>query len=164
MHQQINIEIAGLGIVIYSPFAVSHIADGEDYLTEKFWDPMDVARHVNACHIACFCTGSPGTYILDCFDGQRDETAVEAAAFKMRLGIEVRDSGVCIRDLYDLMEWSSVCPEQQCLWLDRGLYRMTIYSSLPASGIVGDDQMISIHFEAINEKPAIHWDGVPSLC
>ena len=29
---RLNLTIRGLGFILYSPFAVAHIADGEDYL------------------------------------------------------------------------------------------------------------------------------------
>ena len=62
---------------------------------------------------------------------------MQGVDFKLRLGIEVRDGGVFIRDLYDLMDWSLECSEQQCLRLANGWYLVTVYSSLPASGITG---------------------------
>ena len=41
MNHEINISIAGLGIIIYSPSAVSHIPLRADYLQSDFWEPED---------------------------------------------------------------------------------------------------------------------------
>ena len=47
----------------------------------------------------------------------------------------------------------------------RFLLCVTAYSSTPPeSGMIGDDQIIYIHFEKVGEKPNLKWDGVPQLC
>jgi hypothetical protein len=80
------------------------------------------------------------------------------------LGLEVHEGVICIRDLYDLMQWSAECPASQQLPMADGWYRLTVYSSRPASGILGDNQVIDIDLEAMREKPKLRWEGVPSLC
>src|SRR5262245_35360841 len=42
--RELELKIAGLGIILYSPPAVAHIAEGSDYLGEHFSRPEDVAR------------------------------------------------------------------------------------------------------------------------
>lgn len=162
--REMAIDISGLGFILYSPPAVSHIAEGSDYLEKHFWQPQDVARHVMDCQLTAFCTGTPGSFLLRFRDGPRDEQAVDAADFKLRLGLEVREGVVCIRDLYDLMQWFAECPESQRLPVVDGWYRLTVYTSRPASGIFGDNQVIDIHLEATQEKPKLRWEGVPTLC
>src|SRR4051812_8575663 len=103
--RQIDLEITGLGILLYSPFAVAHIPAGADYLREHFWAPVDVARHVRECRLTAFGTGSPGRFRLAFHLGEPDAAAVWAAAAKVRLGLEVRGGRVCVRDLYDLRAW-----------------------------------------------------------
>ena len=82
---------------------------------------------------------------------------------KLRLGIKVRDGTVCLRDLYDLMEWSATCPARQRVRVRDGFYRLTVLSDPPASGVLGDRQRIAIYFERTARKPAIRWQGVPDL-
>lgn len=164
MTHEIDLQIAGLGIIVYSPFAVTHIGDGEDYLQVRFWAAEDVGRHVRNCTLTCFCTGSPGNYHLKLYDGQLDEPAVAQAEFKVRLGLEIRDRAVCVRDLYDLMRWQHKCPERQKIDMDDGFYRLTVHSTRPASGIIGDHQAVFIHFENVDSRPSLAWAGVPQLC
>jgi hypothetical protein len=158
------VDISGLGFILYSPPAVSHIPEGEDYLQKHFWEPEVVARHVMACQLTAFCTGTPGSFRLRFRDGPYDERPVAAADFKLRLGLEVRQGVICIRDLYDLMQWSAECPVSQQLPVADGWYRLTVYSSRPPSGILGDNQVIDIHLEATRRQPKLRYEGVPSLC
>lgn len=163
MRAVIDLEIAGLGIILYSPFAAAHIHERQDYLSQQFWNPPDVARHVMDCGITTFGTGSPGRYRLFVYDGEIDEASAQAADRAIRLGIEVRDRRLCVRDLYDLMSWTGECPDGQQLTLADGFYRITAYTSAPANGVLGDEQEISLHLEAVAERPALRWDGVPDL-
>jgi hypothetical protein len=162
--REIAVDISGLGFILYSPAAVRHIPEGSDYFERHFSQPEDVARHVMACQLTAFCTETPGSFRLRFWDGPRDEQAVDAADFKLRLGLEVHDGVICVRDLYDLMQWQVVCPSIQQLAMPNGWYRLTVYSSRPESGILGDNQVIDIHAEAIPEKPKLCWEGVPCLC
>lgn len=66
--------------------------------------------------------------------------------------------------VYDLMEWSNECPPEQRLPIADGWYRLTVFSSFPASGILGDGQVININLEPVADKPQLHWEGVPQLC
>src|SRR5262249_4110001 len=161
--REIAVDISGLGFILYSPPAVTHIPEGSDYLEQHFWQAEDVARHVMDGQLTTFCTGTPGSFRLRFLDGPRDEDAVDAAEFKLRLGLEVREGIVCIRDLYDLLQWSAGCPAAQQLPMADGWYRLTVYSSRPASGILGDEQLIDIHLEPMRAKPPLRWDGVPTL-
>jgi hypothetical protein len=162
--RKIDIDISGLGFILYSPPAVSHIPEGSDYLEQHFWEPQDVARHVMDCQLTAFSTGTPGSFRLRFRDGHCDEQAVEAADFRLRLGLEVHEGIICIRDLYDLMRWSAECPASQQLPMADGWYRLTVYTSRPPSGILGDNQVIDIHLGPVREKPKLRWGGVPSLC
>ncbi len=162
--REIALDLAGLGVILYSPPAVAHIAEGSDYLQEHFCGPVDVAHHVMECELTAFCTGSPGSFrirFLECPPNDRD---VQAADFKLRLGLRVRERTICVRDLYDLMEWSKKCPLEQRLSIADGWYRLTVFSSCPASGVLGDDQLININLESVATKPPLRWEGVPQLC
>jgi hypothetical protein len=160
---KLHLDVAGLGIILYSPFAVAHIAEGDDYLQAQFWEPEAVAKHVMACGLTCFCTGSPGRYRLSFIQACPPDDVVNRATLKLRLGIEVRDSTVCVRDLYDLMDWSAECPEGQQVKLADGFYRITVLSATPRSGITGDNQRITLYFDQVKKKPQLRYEGVPSL-
>jgi len=162
--REIAVDISGLGFILYSPPAVRHIPEGSDYLEKHFWKAEDVARQVMDCQLTAFGTGTPGSFLLRFRDGPRDEEAAGAADFKLRLGLEVHEGVICVRDLYDLMQWFAECPKSQQLPMANGWYRLTVYSSRPASGILGDNQVIDIHLEPMQEKPKLRWEGVPSLC
>jgi hypothetical protein len=159
----IDLEIVGLGIILYSPFAVRHIPTGQDYLEPHFWKPDDVARHVNACQIAAFGTGSPGRYLLELYDGPLDEKGLASATASVRLGIEVRDDSLCFRDLYDLMRWNPECPAAQAIPVANGFYRITAYTSPSLDDLEGAGQPVWLHFEASSEKPLLSWAEVPDL-
>ena len=162
--QAINLEIVGLGVILYSPFAVTHIGERTDYLQEHFTKPEDIARHVMECELTSFCTGSPGMFRLRFLDGAPTAEEVQAAEFKLRLGLEVRGGKVCVRDLYDLMDWFPECPTPQQVRVSDGWYLLTVYSSRPPGGILGDRQVVSIFMESVDSKPALRWEGVPHLC
>ena len=163
MKYEVSIEISGLGIVFYSPFAVKHIKPGENFLEANFWDPEDVAKHVNDCFISAFCTGSPGSYILKIFDGEYPLYQIQKASVAIRLGIEVRDNLLVFRDLYDLMEWDDEYSESQAIKIPNGFYKITVFTSFSENEIIGDNQIINMHFEKMSERPKLNWDGVPNL-
>lgn len=164
MNRIIEVSIEGLGFIIYSPFAVAHIREGEDYLSNSFWKPDDVARHVRACTIAAFCTGTPGDFVLEVSDDPAGWAQINSTEFCISLGVEVRDQQMCIRDLYDLMEWSPNCPPDQRLSVENGFYRLGVHTSRPPSGIFGDNQRIGIVLERLSEAPNLDWQTVPLLC
>jgi hypothetical protein len=161
---RMRLEVEGLGIIFYSPFAVEGLREGEDYFSRFYFEPEDVVRHVMAGTIVGFATGSPGTYFLLFYEGgyPTDEFLSEYE-FILRLGIEVRDSTICIRDLYDLMEWHASCPRGQSFSLEDGFYHITLCSKVPDSGIIGDRQVIFVFLKHLDFMPALKYGGVPTL-
>jgi len=157
------LQIEGLGIILYSPRAVAHIAPGEDYLTTHYWNPSDVQQQIQAGSIVGFATGSPGTFILEFLQGCPSDNLLESSDFKLRLGVKVDDQGLCVRDLYDLMDWDPSCSPEQTVRLDRGVYMITLCSSRPASGILGDHQTILVYLQPLPEMPLLSIKGVPAL-
>lgn len=156
--------IHGLGILIYSPFAASHISKGEDYLSTNYLDAADVQRHVQEGTIVGFGTGSSGDFILDIEMGYPSDRKLNSSEFSLRLGVEVRDHLVCFRDLYDLLEWDPVCPQCQAIAIVNGYYHITLCTSLPSSGLLGDNQKISVYLEKLDRLPDLANQGVPTLC
>lgn len=162
--KRVDLDLQGLGVILYSPFAVAHIPEGADYLAKHFSNGDDVAKHVRECRLTAFGTGTPGQFSLTFTFGEPDDNVVQAAEFKLRLGLEVRDGCFCVRDLYDLMEWSGKCPKSQTVAAANGFYRLTVWSSSPASGVLGDGQEVFVCMEPVAAKPELRWEGVPSLC
>lgn len=163
MHE-ISLDIQGLGIIFYSPAAVTHIPEGADYFQSDFSQPANVARHVMECQLTGFGTGSSGSFGLRFHEGPPDDEAVACAQFKLRLGLQVHGGVLCVRDLYDLMDWTQACPDTQKLCVPEGWYRLTLCSSPPPSSILGDGQCIDVFLEFVENRPQLKWEGVPSLC
>lgn len=158
---KMQLEVHGLGLILYSPFAVAGIAAGEKYLEEKYWQPEDVARHVKAGTIAGFCTGSPGAYELSLIEGRPSAIHLIPYPHRIALGLEVRDRTVCVRDLYDLQRWKPLCPSEQTCALADGNYHLTVASA--PSDDVDEPQEIVIWFDRMEKLPELTWQGVPFL-
>lgn len=65
--QKFQLSIAGLGIIFYSPHAVRHIEEGEDYLGEHYWEPKDVLPHIYEGSIVGVATDTPGSFHLNLY-------------------------------------------------------------------------------------------------
>jgi|GEM_PF-932853 len=163
MDRTIRLEIAGLGIIFYSPKFVEHIADGEDYLESNYTCDEQVQPHIQKGTIVGFGTGSAGTFTLRFHEGYPTAGFVAAAEYKLRLGVECAGGELHFRDLYDLMDWESDCPRDQVLSIDDGVYHVTLCSNLPPSGYIGDSQEIDVYLQPLDELPVLVHDGVPML-
>lgn len=67
MKKQFQLDIEGLGIIFYSPHAVKHIEEEEDYLGEHYWMPEDVLKHIYEGSIVGVATGTPGIFHLNIY-------------------------------------------------------------------------------------------------
>ena len=161
--KKIVIDIEGLGIILYSDFAVKGIEDDEDYLSENYNKPEDVVRHIENGTIVGFCTGSPGQYTLNFKEGYPSEQEVRISDLKLRLGIEVRDNRICVSDLYSLLEWSTE-EEPEFIKIENGFYHITLCGNIPTSGITGDDQWINVYLKRLDSMPELRYSGVPMFC
>lgn len=161
---RVSLAIEGLGIIVYSPAQASHIPEGEDYLQTHYSSGPQVQEHVQAGSIVGFGTGSPGTFRVRVFARKPTDEELDACEFKLRLGVRVSDGVVCFRDLYDLLEWHSECPSHQQVRIASGVYELTLTTNLPASGLLGDDQLISAYFLLQDRMPVLETQGVPVLC
>jgi hypothetical protein len=47
-----SLDVEGLGVTFYSPFATASIAEGDDYLDRQFFDPDLVAAQGLAFHMS----------------------------------------------------------------------------------------------------------------
>lgn len=161
LNKELTLDIEGLGIIMYSDFATAHIIEGEDYFFKSYQTPQQVANHIKEGSIVGFCTSSPGRYILKFRNGYPIESDLDLAEFKLRLGIEIRDGRMCIRDLYDLMSWEKSCPVNQQIKLENGYYHITLYGDVPATGVLGDNQIIYVYLNKLSSMPELRYNGVP---
>lgn len=157
--KEIILNIKGLGIILYSEYAVEEIGEEEDYFSEHYQNPEDVLKHIYSGTIVGFGTGSPGNYILKFYKGYPSEKREYDYSF--RLWIKVKERKVCIRDLYDLMEWSRECSDEQKIEIDDGIYHLTVCSNLPESGYRGDEQVIELYFNMLETTPKLKYNGIP---
>jgi len=155
---------AGMGIILFSPSMADHIAEGEKYLQNHFWDPTDVQRHLQAGSIVGVCTGSPGDYHLEFRSGRPSLQELAASDFTARLGLRNVDGRIAVCDLFALVHWEKHVPEEQILPLPIGIYHLVFCTNKPVSGRWGDHQTIRIHMEQVTDFPAIPFNGVPMLC
>jgi hypothetical protein len=162
IEKAIELEIVGPGIILYSPFAVRHIGEGEDYLAADYGDSLAVQRHIQAGTIIGFGTSSPGRYHLNIRSGYPAEGLVAVSEFKLRLAVRVQGRVLCFRDLYDLMDWTVVCPEDQQFSIDDGIYHVTLCGDRPPSGRLGDDQTIGVFLQPLNSFPRLATAGIPT--
>ncbi len=161
--QIINLRLDGLGFIVYSPFAVAHIAEGEDYYSTHHLLAAQVLRQTNQGRIVDIATGTPGDFALQIDYGAPGKNDLAWADTILHLGIEVRDRQVQVRDVNDLMYWARETPPDQTIGLADGYYRLTVASARPSSGIWGDGQRVGLWFEPVKALPHLAWDEIPSL-
>lgn len=143
----IAMRIAGLGIVFHSPKWTDQISEGADYLSSNYMTEHQVQAHIQKGTIVGFGTGSSGDFELRLHIGYPNEAALQAADFKLRLGLTCAGGCICFRDLCELMDWKRSCSPERIVQLDDGFYHVTLCSNLPQSGIIGDDQVIDVFFQ-----------------
>ena len=164
MDKEVKLDISGLGIIMYSDFAVAHIAEGEDYFSSKYQTPQQVVKHIYEGTIVGFCTSSPGQFILKFRSGYPNEADLNSFEFRLRLAIEVIDGKICIRDLYDLMNWRVKCPENQYVKIENGFYHITLCGNIPETKVLGDNQEIYVYLNKLESMPELRYAGVPIFC
>lgn len=155
LNKEIELDIIGVGIILYSEESVSHIKEGEDYFLSNYQTIDQVLTHIYDGTIVGFCTSSPGRYILKVRYGYPEEEVLDLSDYVLRLGVHVTGGKVFVRYLYDLMEWTSECPEEQIIQLEDGYYHITFYSNLPNSKKRGDNQIIFLYFNKLNKMPKL---------
>ena len=165
--KKINIDIPlyieGMGIVFYSFDAVKNIREGEDFLEQEYYDPDKVAKHIKKGDIVGFCTGSSGDYILKFREGRQTRKIDTSFQISIELAIVIKGGKLYIRDLFDLMDWTSKCDETQQIPLEDGIYDIILNTRIPESGIYGDYQEIYVFINKSNIMPDLQWEGVPQL-
>lgn len=161
---EITLSLGGFGIIFYSPQSVGHIAEGYDYFTNSYSSEVDVQAHIQAGTLVGFSVGESGEYALKFRAGYPDEDMTNKADFKYRLAVIVTDNKLVFRDMYDLTYWRPHDDESQVLHLGNGIYHVTLLTSIPQSGMIGDHQEIWVFFQKLETMPALSKVGMPYLC
>jgi hypothetical protein len=161
---ELTMDIAGLGLILYSPGAMPKIAPKTNFLRSGFMDPESVASHARRGDLVGFCTSSPGTYILRFHEGYPPAIELDEADFKLRLGVICKGGQLCVRDLYDLISWDPNCPANQVIPLPDGEYHVTLCGDRPSSGVLGDDQLVEVWLNPLPKFPELKIVGVPTYC
>ncbi|MGV3607911.1 MAG: hypothetical protein ACO1RA_16005 [Planctomycetaceae bacterium] len=162
--KEIVLATVGTAIVFHSPKSTEHIQEGDDYLQSSYSTEDQVQSHIQKGTLVGFGTGSPGTFVLRFHSGYPSDEFLVQSDFKLRLGLSCFGGAVCFRDLYELLDWKAECPSQQVLELDDGVYHITLCSNRPASGIIGDNQVIHCYLQMLDRFPDLAKQGVPTLC
>lgn len=163
--KEIKFQLEGLGFVFHSGKIMQEIEEGYDFLRNEFWENTKVANHAMKGDMIGLCTGSPGTYNLTIRLGnpEDDDSIMVSHPHRLRLGIEITDNYMYIRDLYELLEWHSECRDECKVWLENGFYEMKILTAIPESQIIGDNQELLIYLEKKKSMPSIEILGVPQF-
>ena len=161
---EIALSVGGFGVVFYSPPSLIHVAEGYDYFTNSYSTEADVQAHIQAGTLVGFAVGSSGEYVLKFRTGYPEDDTLNKADFKYRLAVKVTDKKLVFRDMYDLSYWRPHYDESQVLHLGDGIYHVTLFTSIPPSGIIGDHQIIRVFFQKLDAMPALSKTGLPYLC
>ena len=161
--EQFKINIAGLGIIFYSPQAVKHIEIGEDYLGEHYSKPVDVIKHVYEGSIVGIATGTPGTFYLNIYQNIQPNIKKINPDYALKLCLKVTDNTVYFRDLYVLLSWEEEESTEIKVNMEDGFYEVIVLSWFPDSGIRGKNQQIDFYFNKTSDLPQLHYEGVPAL-
>lgn len=161
--EHFELTIEGLGIIFYSPHAVRHIEVDEKYLMEHYNDPADVLKHIYEGSLVGFCTGTPGTFLLDIYQDTEPKLEELDPDCALKLCLEVTENTVYFRDLYTLLYWQPEDDTDIKVHMDNGYYEVIACTWMPESGIRGDDQRIALYFNKTDSLPSLRYNGVPQL-
>lgn len=161
--KDIELIIDGMGLVLYSDEAMKDVRDGENFFNKEFSTPEKVASHIAKGDIVGFNTGTGGKFIIKFRKGYPSSEMDKKYPISIRLAIDIKGNKLSIIDLYWLMEWSEICPKEQQIDVEKGIYHLTIVTTKPQSGIWGDNQEIYIYMKRLDEMPKLMWKGVPCL-
>ena len=95
--------------------------------------------------------------------GYPDSIAEQEFPVMIRLAVEVRGGSLQFGDLFWLSDWNPDFPQDQVLSLPDGYYHITACTRRPESGYWGDDQIVCLYFNRLEEMPKLAWQGVPHL-
>lgn len=152
----IHLNVHGFGVLVYSPYAGDQIPPNSNFLVQSFSTPEQVLPFVYEGSLVAFQTGD-GFYHLKLRQGYPDTYL----RHMLRLGVLVKDSTLCFRDMYELYHWSPDCSSDQKLRVDDGHYHLTVCSEGDFSQ---NEVEILIYLNPLDEMPKLDFrGGVPVL-
>ncbi len=157
------LSIDGMGIVLFSAEVMKDVVPGSDFLTAEFTNPKQIGEHIRKGDITAFCTGTGGDFILWLRASYPDSNAEKEFPIMIRLALEVKGGSLQFCDLFWLSDWNTDFPQEQILSLPDGYYHITVCTKKPESGYWGDDQIICLYFNELEEMPELTWPEVPYL-
>ncbi|MEW4452016.1 hypothetical protein AB1L30_04960 [Bremerella sp. JC817] len=155
----IHLNVHGLGVFLYSPFAAETIAPHSNFLEQRFLTPEQVLPFVYEGTLVAFQTGE-GFFRLRFRQGY-PAYPEEYLTYMLRLAVLVKGGKLCFRDLSDLYDWNPHCSQEQQLSLDDGYYHLSVCSN---RDLTQDEIDILIYLNPLEEMPALDFRGnVPVL-
>ncbi len=121
IEKDIEINIDGMGLVLYSSEAMKYVCEGENFFQKEFSTPQKVAEHIGKGDIVGFNTGTSGSFNIKVREGYPNNTLDKQFPISIRLAIEVKGNKLSIIDLFWLMDWCDDVPEEQQVWVKEGI-------------------------------------------
>ena len=162
--KDIELEVTGMGMILYSDHAVAELEEGEDFFSNSYSTVGDVLKEVNSGGIVGICLETPGQYIIKVREGFPSDELADNSKFKLRLSIEVDENNrIYVRNLDDLSNWEKACSSSQIVDVEKGYYTVLMSSNMPNIGYFGDEQVIYMYLEKDEVFVTPHFKGVPNL-
>ncbi len=162
--KDINLEVTGMGMILYSDHAVVKIKKGDNFFADSYSTVEDVLKEVNSGKIVGICLETPGQYIIKVREGFPSDELIDNSKFKLRLSIEVDEQNrIYVRNLDDLSDWEAACDSSQIVDVEKGYYTVLLLSNMPNIGYFGDEQEIYMYLERDDVFITPHFKGIPNL-
>ncbi len=161
--KEVDIILEGLGFILYSPINIPSIESGENFLSSRYRVADQVEPFVQAGSLVGFETGTPGKFLLRFVLGEIDAAIYSESDMRLTLGLVVVGGYFYVRDLYDLIYWEPDCWDEQRVDVDDGMYTLMVCSRTPISGVLGDNQIITVFMRRTDQLPDLSNVGIPSL-
>lgn len=158
-----EIEIDGLGFIIYSEGATNHIKENENYLENSFTRGKDVIGSINRGEIIGISTGSSGECVFEFREGEPKPNFYENHDFAFQVPLNVEGGKIIIRDLYDLLNWTKEVPSNQVLEVEDGLYSIIVVGSLQDVDYCLRTKDIYLFLVKDDDAFMAQWNEIPCL-
>lgn len=165
----VNLIIDSMGIVLYSKDMVfiKEMQEGRNFFDEEYKDKKQAVSHIKKGDVVGFCTGTSGNFKLKFRYGEPEKEKKDNFPVSIELGIVVKGKKISVVDLFWLMEWEDEscldCPKEQQIEVEDGIYKLTVLTAKPKSGVWGEEQIIYIYMKQQEKIPILTYNDVPLL-
>jgi acetyl esterase/lipase len=147
---RVTLEIAGLGIPLYSPWAAKHIAKSDRYLRTQDWEPAAVLEHVRVGGLVGFNVGSA----MSSMHGSATIWNSPAGSRRSASTTGPSTSSSLMSQKSDLKRGSPQAPESQLLGGPTLDHKDLAVQACPLTHITKDDPpSLIVHGEKDNRVP-----------